>query len=281
MTAERIDIEQFFDQQLRQWPAAAARYAALSGVLTRRVEAGGAEWTLQCNPSRAVSTGASTDAASIAARPCFLCRENRPKEQIAIEVGQFELLVNPFPIFRRHFTIAAKDHQPQRIAGNVAEMLRFAEMLEGFTISYNGPRCGASAPDHLHFQAVESTALPIDKAEGGEFGPVGIIRLSGEDRNTLAAATEKAIVRLGGEGEEPMINLLAKRGCVIIIPRRRHRPECYLNSSGEGILFSPASIDMGGVAVLPRLVDFESVSGEKLVAMLSEVSYSPSEIQLL
>jgi len=163
-TAKEV-LTQFAEAQKQSWPLAAANYAGLASVEEKQFDFGGFVIKVQFNPERIRSSAAKVDSQSIAARNCFLCDENRPAEQKAIGCGErFQILVNPFPIFHRHFTISALAHTDQLFFENIAEMLRIARNMEGFTVFYNGPECGASAPDHLHFQAGENGFMPV-KAE--------------------------------------------------------------------------------------------------------------------
>lgn len=146
---------------MRDWPLVAKNFADLARVEVRTFAFDGFSVRVQCNPARVVSSAAKVDAAAIAARPCFLCAHNRPSEQMAVACGDWEVLVNPFPIFPQHFTLAHKQHQPQEIVAHIADFLDFARRLPDFVVFYNGPRCGASAPDHLHFQAGTKAFLPL------------------------------------------------------------------------------------------------------------------------
>ena len=158
------DIDNFLTGQLAHWPTAQHNYAALSRVRVKTLDVDGTAFRVQCNPARIVSSAARVDERSIRQRACFLCAANRPAEQEAIRAleGRYDILVNPFPIFPRHLTLAATDHVSQRIAPRLADLLRLARMLPGYTLFYNGPRCGASAPDHAHFQAGSRGFLPIE-----------------------------------------------------------------------------------------------------------------------
>lgn len=156
-----IDAAAFITAQRAEWPLAARNFDALDGVEVRSIAMPGMDIKVQFNPARIVSSGAKVDARSLAERPCFLCGKNRPAEQRGIDWRGYTVLVNPFPIFPRHLTIPAVGHTPQRIQGRVADMLALAAELPGYTVFYNGPRCGASAPDHMHFQAGNSDFLPI------------------------------------------------------------------------------------------------------------------------
>ena len=173
-------MQGLIDRQLASWPEAARRYSDLCDVQTKEITIGGMPVRVQYNPARAVSTLARTDAASIAARPCFLCRENRPQQQEALpfegcDGRHYEILVNPFPIFPEHFTIPAVDHVPQRIAGRFPDMLRLAEAFPDMTVFYNGPESGASAPDHFHFQMGCKGFLPVER-HFGLLGPKTVMR---------------------------------------------------------------------------------------------------------
>ncbi|MCH5346097.1 MAG: DUF4922 domain-containing protein, partial [Muribaculaceae bacterium] len=154
-------VENLLEQQLTAWPLAAQNYEALRNVRVKEVPVGETTIKVQFNPSRIVSTGAKVDAKSIAERRCFLCEENRPAEQRGVDFGEYVVLVNPFPIFPRHLTIPSRHHEPQILGKRVADMAQLAKELPDYTIFYNGARCGASAPDHVHFQAGNSDFLPL------------------------------------------------------------------------------------------------------------------------
>lgn len=243
-----IDIEDFFRHQLQLWPAVRERFEALSNVEVRRV----GDYKIQFNPARAVSTAAKVDAASIAARPCFLCAKHRPEEQIALEWEDLEILVNPFPIFPGHLTIAAKEHIPQTLLGRAEQMRRLSRTLPGYTVFFNGAKSGASAPDHFHFQAVPREYMsPTHLAytytlEPADFSPEEI---------------------------DPMVNMICTDGVITVIPRRRHRPECY----GE-LLVSPASIDLCGTLITVRRSDFDSLDKKRVEAIIREVTCGEPQV---
>lgn len=237
-----IDIEEFFRRQLEAWPVVRERFEALSKVEVRRV----GDYKVQFNPARAVSTAAKVDAASIAARPCFLCKKNRPAEQIALEWEDLEILVNPFPIFPGHLTIAAKEHVPQTLIGRADQMRRLSRDLPSYTVFFNGAKSGASAPDHFHFQAVPSEYMsPTTFAHTYELGPADF----------------------SPEEIDPMVNMICKKGVITVIPRSRHRPECY----GE-LLVSPASIDLCGTLITVRRSDFDALNAKRVEAIIREVT---------
>lgn len=263
-------LRSFLDSQLGNWPMAAANFAALSRLETRYMEVLGMPVRLQHNPARIASTAAKVDKRSIEARKCFLCAANRPSEQVAIVSGGYEVLVNPFPIFSVHFTIAAKQHVPQLISADKAsrfvDMLLMARRLPSLALFYNGPRCGASAPDHFHFQAVEAANLPLlAMLERGEKIPYKVEYGRFHGVETALQWFNTVVMELGGlienVGEpEPRMNILCAVDVdgmldVAVIPRRAHRPDFY--GVGENrLLLSPASVDLSGVIVVPSPDDF-------------------------
>ena len=274
------DIEQFFQSQLERWPMARANYEALGNCAIRPT--GMDSVMVQFNPARAVSTGAKVDAASIKERPCFLCRRNRPAEQTALRCFPgYELLVNPFPIFRRHFTIAAQKHIPQNIKGRGADLYSMARAMDGYAVFYNGPRCGASAPDHMHFQAVPTDNLPLlGRASFPWFKTVTFASSSPEEaRIKLDQAIENIALVPGRttNPQEPMVNVLAHKtgGNSVrftIIPRKAHRPEFYGIKKGQ-MLISPASVDLAGVIITPRREDFDAIDRHIVRRLFSQVCY--------
>ncbi len=268
-----MNVDRFFIGQLADWHDAANRYSALECVKVKQL----GSFRVQFNPSRIVSTGAKVDAATIGKRPCFLCKKNRPECQQAIEWGggRYEILVNPFPIFPHHFTIAATEHVSQRIDGRIGDMLRLAVDMPGYTVFYNGAHCGASAPDHMHFQAVETSFLPI-----WEHDVVPHLRIDSPN----VADVELWFGRISKEVNDDDMNLLCKvdggEYSLIVIPRRQHRPSFYGDGDNE-YLVSPASIDLGGVIVTPREKDFERINVATIERIVEEVCFSREEINEL
>lgn len=289
----------FFEKQLQQWPAAAGRYDALNGVRSRELGNG---LVLQYNPSRAVSAAAAVDAASVAARPCFLCAANRPVEQIAGNaLGTMELLVNPYPILPLHFTLPTRVHTPQLLMPMYADMLNLAAMWPGMVLFYNGAKCGASAPDHAHLQAVRTDDIPllralendsfdcgvaVDGADGGRVYnvkgyvvPLFVIK-SGEVSHSVGLLGRLLAAMPLVDGEpEPRMNVLACSAAngefvTIVLPRAAHRPACYYASGDAQRLVSPGALDMAGIVVTPRECDFEAITADEAVAMLREVAMS-------
>lgn len=290
-------LTDFFHNQLNQWQDVAKRFEELKGVQTREVGSALAQF----NPARLVSTGAKIDKATLAKRPCFLCEKNRPVEQIVLPFGEgFDILVNPFPILPVHFTIPSRHHQLQAIAENYVQIHRLLRAYPQLMVFYNGPKCGASAPDHLHFQAGTScilplqrdwqrlyeTSLPLLKLNDTE----GIYEIKDYICPALAIVshTEKHDVELFSrlyealplkeDETEPMMNIVAWRNgdafISVVFPREKHRPDCYSADGEAQCLVSPGSLDMAGLMILPRQSDFEEMTSERAKAVLREVSLS-------
>lgn len=296
------DMNQFLQHQLATWPTAQSHYAALSRVRVKTLCVDGTTFRVQCNPARIVSSGARVDEGSIRQRACFLCAANRPPEQQSIRAleGRYDILVNPFPIFPRHLTLAATDHVPQRIAPHLTDLLRLARQLPGYTLFYNGPRCGASAPDHAHFQAGNRGFLPVETQwescprqplagcgrsllyapSGDPRRPLVIDACDETEASALFQTVCQALPVPPGHAE-PMLNLLCwyedRHWVLVLFPRRRHRPSCYDAPGDDRLLCSPASVDMGGVFILPIEKDFERISAADLRQILDEVCLSAAD----
>ena len=265
-------LDSFFESQLREWQLARDNHEALAQVWSRELESPkvGTPLRVQYNPARMVSTGASIDKASIAARPCFLCAKNRPKEQRSLDLNaDFEWLVNPFPILPHHFTIAAKKHRPQRILDGYDAMIQATLTLpEGYIVFYNGPKCGASAPDHLHLQAGKwDMLLPTDEAYRVYHLPYA--------ETSDAFRTLYDSLPIVDDEDEPRMNVVAYRigehVNLIVIPRRTHRPHCYSAEGTGKCLISPGTLDMCGLIITPRLEDYERLTATRALDILCEV----------
>lgn len=296
-------LSEFLSEQIAGWPQAAGNFKALDDVKVKEIAMPG--WTIkvQFNPARIVSSAAKVDAKSLKERKCFLCEENRPAVQSGIDWGKYTVLINPFPIFPRHFTIPDKSHTDQLITGRIADMMELARQMEDCTVFYNGPRCGASAPDHMHFQAGNSDFLTLAPAiEDAELKTVatdGCATLALVDTLPLKVfvidapedsfdAAERLFRKLyealpvpDGE-KEPMMNLLCyptPAGVrLVVIPRKRHRPSFY-GTEGDGtMLLSPASVDMGGVFITPLEKDFNALDRDTVLKILDELCLSADEI---
>lgn len=282
------DIEALYARQLRDWKLAHDNYAALTEMLCRVVTHNGREMVLQYNPGRYRSAAARVDAASVASRPCFLCPEHQPVEQASIVwKTQYKIQINPYPVFSRHLTLSSVEHQPQAIESSISDMMNLAAALPGYVLFYNGPRCGASAPDHLHFQAVPFEELPLcseavrDDCDLEVYYPFFyIIRRKKNVARHWFDVIEAGMREMYGNTLEPMQNVfcwkIKTEWHILIVPRSKHRPDCY----GEGerqLLISPGSLEMAGVWPLVRESDFEKVTAARLQAITEEVAISEDD----
>ena len=296
-------IHNLLTEQLVSWETARNNYAALSGVQVKELNVNEILYKVQFNPARIVSSGAKVDAKSIKERKCFLCPANLPAEQKGIPFeGHYNILVNPFPIFPRHLTIPETAHVNQRISPRFGDMLDLAQQLTDYTIFYNGPKCGASAPDHAHFQAGNKGFMPIEQSwrelvagKVADYGQATLWHLNDTPRTTLVieSADRKTAIKLfdivyhsldiqPGE-DEPMMNVLgmyeAGKWIVFIFPRAKHRPACYTAEGDANLLSSPASVDLGGVFITPVEKDFIKITAEDIAQILGEVCLSPTDFQ--
>lgn len=291
-------LGEFTESQIQKWPLASSNFKGLEKVEERSFQFDGFQIRAQFNPERMRSSVVEVDKQSIAARKCFLCNENRPPEQDGIAFGDdFLILVNPFPIFKSHFTISCNRHIDQRFIPNVSSMFELAAAMQGFTVFYNGPECGASAPDHLHFQAGESSFMPVtDEFEWLKSS--GRILFSGEKtsvwafdnylRKMISVETSsmdeglkiidlyyKHFAAMQPEKMEPMMNALCSfskdKWTIHLFPRKAHRPSHFYDEGEKQILISPGSVDFGGVFILPRREDFDKISKENIVDILTQV----------
>lgn len=299
-------LHRFFYRQLEMWQDARRRFRELKDVKTKELVQGdgSTDLKLQFNPARIVSTGAKVCNGDIGQRPCFLCRENRPDEQIVKGFdNRFNLLVNPFPILPVHFTIPARTHCPQRIAGNYGEMHKILNANPGITVFYNGPECGASAPDHLHFQAGTYGIMPLQANWQRLSRNLTVITSIGEGEDIsvindwpcpallIRSRSEKGDIRMfkmiydalpaGGNHPEPMMNIVAWRNgdeyLSVVFPRKKHRPGCYSAQGNDKRLVSPGAIDMAGLVITPRAEDFEQMTAAETVSLLKEVGLPEEE----
>ena len=291
------NIKQLFHEQVSNWELARVNFAGLQTVKSKSFSFGNFEVKVQFNPARIVSSGAKTDAKSIAARRCFLCAANRPQEQTAIDFGDYEILVNPFPIFPEHFTIPRKEHVPQQILPYFADMLQLAVAMDDYLVFYNGPQCGASAPDHMHFQAGTKNFLPLvndykrlkathtdllsDNGETQVYRLKNYLRtvyaIESVDLESAKHAFESLTLTLSnGEGTEPMLNIVCTyendHWTVFVIPRKAFRPLQYTAPENEQLLISPATVEMCGVLITPVEAHFERVTENDIESIFKQVS---------
>ena len=283
-------VEQLFGRQARAWPQLAKGLEGLAQAKTRVVRIEWFEVFIRHIPHRIGSTTAVVDRESVAKRPCFLCAENLPEEEEGVEFGEdFTIYCNPFPIVERHLTITHRQHGSQHIAQQFDSMLDLAAALPGYFVIYNGPECGASAPDHMHFQAGSRRFFPIENDTAALAGITvpkycrNVFLISGRDRPGLIHRMDQAINLLGeatGKHPEPLVNIAVfhDKGhwFTYLFPRRKHRPEVFYK--GE-LMVSPASIDLCGIFVVPRQQDFERITGDAIAAIFREITLADSEFQ--
>lgn len=315
MNKKRQAGDLFIENQLAKWQTARTNHEALNQIETRRFELAGNTITVQFNPARAVSTCAKVDKSSIEARKCFLCPENKPNEQDEIIISldePFSLRINPYPILPGHLTISSLKHQDQVLADKTIRQLpgKLISWLEeyfvsGYVLFYNGAKCGASAPDHFHFQAVKQSDVPVIqqwerlmetavrekeiKTENGNtyssfqitsyICPIQVF-ICNHSTDILPEMINQYLESLPlHEGEsEPRYNLFAwqdkQRGFTMAyFPREEHRPACYTATGGEQLLVSPGALDMAGLLVTPRKEDFDKITESDITQIYKEVAY--------
>ena len=302
---EDSSISRFFNRQLEMWEDARHRFRDLKHVEVRQLSD---QLKVQFNPARIVSTGAKIDKHTLGERPCFLCERNRPKEQMTKQIDDhFQLLVNPFPILPVHFTIPATKHQPQSIYRHYGEMHRLLSLHSELMVFYNGPKCGASAPDHLHFQAGTSGVLPLQTNwQRLSRNLTDVISLNDEEkisvlRDFLVPAfviisksedsDEELFHRLyrsmpmRGDESEPMMNIIAWRKgdefISVVIPREKHRPDAYFAEGEAQMMVSPGALDMAGLIITPREEDFSKINLDKATALLHECGISAEKMEAI
>ena len=294
--------ERLLKLQLQKWDQLAAGYKSLSSVKTKTFWFDGIKILLQFNPGRIKSTSAKTDDDSVSKRKCFLCIENLPEEQKGIEIrGKYLILCNPFPIFPEHFTIASQEHEPQNIHSSFEDFISITQLLAGkYSAIYNGPKCGASAPDHLHFQAGTKNFMPVENEFHylkNEYGEIltdksslkisaiddklrKFITIESKDGKILCEAFQifyDIYSSFNSTNEEPLMNLTGtfndtEGWKIIIFLRKKHRSSHYFLEGEKRIMISPASVDLGGVCITPVEKDFNEVNEKTIAEIFSEVS---------
>ena len=290
--------------QMENLEQARINFGNLSFTQVKRFETGNGTIMAQYNPGRMLSTTAKTDKQSIENRPCFLCPHSLYSGQKGVLFkDKYLVLVNPFPIFRHHFTIPLIEHRPQELAPYFGDMLLLAAELPALTLLYNGAKCGASAPDHFHFQAVAAGNMPFEKESLALFdrltifdnGSIAVAALRNLYRNGyLMRSSSSATIELVFDtllnilphetNEEPMMNVLVNYADdtwnVWVFPREKHRPACYFATDDTQLLFSPGSVDFGGISILPRKEDFDKVTLEMITGAFSEVMRNNSDFEI-
>lgn len=313
---------ELFNKQLPKWRAAKEHYEALDKVVTSNFIVDNCRLSAQYNPSRIVSTGADVDSESVKRRPCFLCEVNRPAEQMSYPLlMKYYLLVNPNPILPQHFTIPLRHHRDQTIKDHYEDMMEIAVKMKDFFIFYNGPKCGASAPDHMHFQAGTCGIVPLQrdwtelyKEKRSRLWPISEVECL-EALKLEAMADSTGVFSLRDylcpgfviitrtpyankvlfdklynampvkEGDtEPMMNILtwvqpsttdgSQRIVSVILPRGKHRPDCYYDTAEDQILVSPGALDMAGLLIVPRAEDYKKINADKIKSIIQECGIS-------
>ncbi len=286
-------------QQLATWPALRDATTALEQVQYKELIVKGSRVLAQFNPARIVSTAAKVDTASIQARPCFLCAENLPAEEKGVPFGEnYVVLCNPFPVLKDHLVISDRQHTPQAIAPRIDDLLHLTAALgsEYFTL-YNGPACGASAPDHHHFQACSRAGVPLFdeinhwprtslvQQDDLEVFTLTDYRLkifvaSGKKMDTMRAWFQTILSCLAqetGATTEPLINVVAthqsERWFLYVFPRAQHRPACYYAEGEHKLTISPAGIDLTGVLVVPDPIHFARVTAADVTQIYTEITW--------
>lgn len=298
MTSITSQITSFWHSQNEHWPFLREHVEALDQLEFSSIPFQDFSIRIQFNPARIISSGAKVDKASLEKRPCFLCVSNRPAEQEILDILLgYDVLCNPFPIFHGHLTIPSKSHQLQTIQGKIGDMLHLCELLSDYEVFYNGPECGASAPDHFHFQAAPSKVMPLfeDLDNPALTGPLyssdtlkvcycpnylrSAILLEAVNPQSIVEAFQlyynlQAAVQ--PTHIEPMFNLIARYQSgvhsLVIFPRKAHRPSYYFETGEQQILLSPGAVDMGGLLVVSRKEDLSRITSDVVRSMFDEIS---------
>lgn len=297
---EKEDLQKFLNEQKENWSLATNNYKSLEKVEEKEFQFEGFKIKVQFNPERIKSTSAKVDKDTIEKRACFLCEENRPESQTKLDLeNNYSLLVNPYPILKEHFTLVKNDHIDQNFINHIGDMVNLAKALEGYSIFYNGPNSGASAPDHMHFQAGENNFIPIDDEYGirkknyGKLvtwnGRFEVYRFNHYLRKMLSIEADRAqdivaaskifyryMEKLQPEQKEPLLNAICtyknNKFRLYIFPRKSHRPAQFFAEGAEQLLISPGAIDMGGVIITPRKEDFDKITKEDILSIYKQVS---------
>ena len=306
------EISKFLQDQLSVWPLASSNFRGLKQAQVKELDVAGIHCKIQHNPCRIASSTAEVDAASLAARPCFLCVPNRPAQQFHIKFEgrkdrHYNIQVNPYPIFPSHFVIARDIHSPQSIWHNFVDMMDFARKYQNYLVFYNGPFSGASAPDHMHFQAIPKDLLPLQKAIDEFLDQAGEPLTTGQDAKlyhfpkfcrgiyAFRSDTPKSLAKLfyrlvdcaplyTGE-PEPRLNLYIycyknEYRCFVVL-RGQVRSHHYYSTGDDHLTMTPGAADMAGFFVCPKLNDFQKLNSKLLEEILEEVSISPKDEEMI
>jgi ATP adenylyltransferase/5',5'''-P-1,P-4-tetraphosphate phosphorylase II len=292
--------KKLIEEQKLSWKLLGDNYKNLSQVQTRTFEFDNFKVNVQFNPARIISSSADVNKSAIQSRKCFLCTDNLPEEQNGLRYDKsFIILSNPYPIFEEHFTVINKKHTEQTLIGHFDDFLNISRDLGAYySAFYNGPQCGASAPDHMHFQAGTKNITPVEqelkslinssehyilKSSKIEIRFVEnrfrkFILIESGNKGELLYAFKifiKAARKISLPKEEPMMNLISsyenEKWRIVIYPRAKHRPSQFYLEGKERLLVSPAAIDMAGLIILPRSEDFEKINSEDIIDIYRQV----------
>lgn len=302
--------KELIEDQKSSWTLLKENYENLSSVKTRTFNIDGLNTKIQFNPSRIKSTSADVTEKAISSRKCFLCVENLPGEQNGLKYDKnFIILGNPYPIFEEHFTIVNKKHKEQSLIGHFDDMLDLSwDLGKYYNVFYNGPKCGASAPDHMHFQAGTKNVTPLEqeiellnnssKQLRLKSSKIEVSFFENQQRNFIVIESNnkgellyvfkifvKSFRKISIPKEEPMMNLISsyngEKWRIYIFPRRKHRPVQFFKPGNEKLLISPAAVDIAGLIITPRKEDFESVTPEVIVDIYKQVCLTKEYFEYL
>ena len=292
-------IDELLLAQRRDWREYDQAVAALDDMICREYHTEDGPVMAKVNPRRGGSIYAKTDAVSVAKRPCFLCEKNLPPLEQGLAQGDLVVFPNPFPIHRRHLTIPLREHEPQAIVERLGAMVALADACgPEMIVFYNGPRCGASAPDHLHFQACERQGVPlISQIETlvGEGEGMKPLRLSGRriiafrqsSAQPLVEQLKRSLAAMNKphDDTEPMVNLIvwrAKEGLLaVLMPRASHRPSCFYAEGEARIAISPAALELAGLLVVSDEIYLDRLTPEVIRSIYDEVCYNEADFTRL
>lgn len=299
------ELTRLHQQQIRDFELAGKNFKALDQVLYRKLPGKNFYIKIQYNPARMISTNANIDPQTLRSRRCFLCKPNMPQGQEGIPYGdRYHIFINPYPIFEKHFTVPANNHSPQLIGNRFSDMLDLAFDFQDYTLFYNGPECGASAPDHFHFQIAPRHLMPLEEDAGNEqlnhiicrkdYYSISVLENYLREVIIVKASDQQLMIRLFENikqligqyipsEQEPMMNLLCWfENCqwnVCIFPRSARRPRQFFAEGEEKILFSPGCVDMAGLIIAPRETDFNRYNIPLLTDLFGQITAQPDSWQ--
>ncbi len=275
-------------QQNATWPLFCEGQENLKKLQIKKLSQDGSWIIVQTNPARHRSTNAKVDTASISKRPCFLCPDHLPSEERALAYKNFVLLPNPYPILEGHMTVALRNHQPQELSLHFQDYLELTKDIgEEFLCLYNGPQCGASAPDHLHFQISKSESLPLfsqtnfptqEGTVSRTFFGINFLQISSKSPQHAAGAIKRCLEFLSNSEGESLLNMLSTyRNAlwnIFVFPRSKHRPDCFFEEGKSKIGISPAALELGGLMIVSDPGDFEKIDANIAHDIYKQVSCS-------